>query len=212
MAFRFAYDPTVYHQYFNDFESFTAGDWSINTVETGANSATEAISNERGGVLVLTNDIADDDADWLQWTKETFKWTSGKRMHFKSRMKLNEKLQSEFVMGLQITDTTPLDASDGIYFRKLDGVDDVYLVVVKNGTESTLKVHDLVDDTYVVLEWLYDGGDHIKAFVDGVQVGRVALTNVPDDEELAVSFGVKQGEATNAKVMSIDYIFALEQR
>ena len=37
------------------------------------------------------------------------------------------------------------------------------------------------------------------------------LTNVPDDEELALSFAVQNGEAV-AKVLSVDYIGATQER
>ena len=36
-------------------------------------------------------------------------------------------------------------------------------------------------------------------------------TNAPDDEELAVSFGIQNGEAV-AKVMTLDYISAGKER
>lgn len=210
---RFAYDPTRYHVFFDDFDKYTAADWSLNTIEAGGGSATEAIGNARGGVLVITNDNADDDSDFFQHAKESFKYIAGKRLHYKTRLKVNEILQCDFVTGLQITDTTPLAVSDGIYFRKDDGDANLDFVVVKDSVATTLTaIATLAADTYYVLEFLYDGGDHIKVLVDGVPVARAALTNVPDDEELTVSFGIQQGEATNVKIMSVDYVFALEDR
>ena len=93
-------------------------------------------------------------------------------------------------------------------FVKADGDNTLQLLVEKDGTASTLDVAEMVDDTYIEVEFYYDGsGSDIDAFVDGVRVGSVALTNVPDDEELTISFGVQNGEAA-AKVMSVDYILA----
>jgi hypothetical protein len=208
---RFAYDPTLYHIFFDDFDKYTAGDWTLTTVEAGAGSATEAIGNADGGVLVITNDAADDDSDFYQHAKESFKYVAGKRLHFKIRFKVSDAAQCDLVAGLQITDTTPLAVSDGIFFRKSDGDNTLQLVVCKNGTETVVDCHEMVTDTYVVAEFVYDGDDHIKAFIDGVSVARAALTNVPDDEELAISFGIQNGEAV-AKIMSVDYVFALKER
>ena len=46
---------------------------------------------------------------------------------------------------------------------------------------------------------------------DNVKVGSAVGTNAPDDEELAVSFGIQNGEAV-AKVMTLDYISAGKER
>ena len=45
----------------------------------------------------------------------------------------------------------------------------------------------------------------IQAYQDGTPFAAIPLTNVVDDEELAISFAHQNGEAV-AKVMSIDWI------
>src|SRR5688500_1063539 len=72
-------DPTKWHTYFNDFDTFVAGDWTITTTEAGAGSATEALTDADGGVLLVTNDAADNDADFFQKVGESFLLASGKR-------------------------------------------------------------------------------------------------------------------------------------
>jgi len=42
-------------------------------------------------------------------------------------------------------------------------------------------------------------------------LGKSVVTNLPDDEELTISFAVQNGEAV-AKTMSIDYIFCSKER
>ena len=69
----------------------------------------------------------------------------------------------------------------------------------------------MVADTYIKLGFAYDGKSEIAIFADGVQVGTSAVTNLPDDEVLTVSFGIQNGEAV-AKTMSIDYVFASKER
>lgn len=205
-------DPTQYHTYMNDFDTFTAADWTITTTEAGAGNATEALADEDGGVLLITNDDADNDADFFQLGAEGFKFVSGKKLFFKARFKVSDATQSDFVMGLQITDTSPLDVTDGVFFQKDDGDTDLDFHVEKDGTAtSATGVHTMVDATYVVVAFYYNGDDEVQYFVDGAKIGTLATTNLPDDEELTISFGLQNGEAA-AKTMSIDYIFCAKER
>lgn len=205
-------DPTRFHTWFDDFDKYTAADWTITTTEAGAGSATEAASSTDGGVLVITNDDDANDADFFQLPVETFKFVSGKELWFKTRFKVSDVTQSDFVMGLQITDTTPLAVSDGVYFRKDDGDAILDCVTIKNSTATTESLSGLLaNDTYVTLGFHYDGKAGIEWFVDDVKRVTTALTNLPDDEELAISFGIQNGEAV-AKIMSVDYIFVAKER
>jgi hypothetical protein len=207
-------NPEDYYEYFNDFTKptdYDTNDWTLTTVEAGAGSATEAIGNLAGGVLVVTNDAADDDSDFFQSTKEVFKFVSGKKLYFAMRFKISDVTQSDFVAGLQITDTTPLAVTDGIYFRKDDGDAFLDFVVIKDSSATTkTAVATLTNDTYVKVAFYYDGSE-MAIYVNDVAVGDCALTNVPDDEELAISFGIQNGEAV-AKILSVDYIRALVER
>lgn len=212
-------DPTGWHVWFDDFDDYAAAQWIITTTEAGAGSATEAISSADGGVLVVTNDAADDDADFFQWSGtdasgavETFKFIAGKKLFFKTRFKVSDATQSDFVVGLQITDTTPLAVSDGVYWRKDDGDANLDFVVIKDSTATTATAASTVaDDTWMTLAFYYNGVDGIEYYKDDVKLGTSALTNLPDDEELTISFGIQNGEAV-AKVMSVDYIFVAKQR
>lgn len=205
-------DPTKFHTYFNDFDTFNTADWVITTVEAGAGAATEALGDIDGGALVITNDDADDDSDFFQLTAETFKMEVGKKAFFKTRFKVSDAIQCNFIMGLQIRDTTPLGVSDGVFFYKPDGDAGVDLVAEMNSVETSSEMTSIVDDTYIVLAFAYNGSDEIQGFVDDVKV--VSLVNAatfPGDEELTVSFGIQNGEAA-AKVMTVDYIFACKER
>lgn len=205
-------DPTKFHTFFDDFDRYVVGDWTITTTEAGAGSATEALGNADGGVLVITNDDADNDADFFQKVGESFKFESGKKLWFKARFKVSDATQSDFVMGLQITDTTPLAVSDGVYFQKDDGDANLDFHVTKNATSTSASaVATVVSDTYLVVGFHYNGVDEVQYFVDDVQLGTSAVTNLPDDEELTVSFGIQNGEAV-AKIMTLDYVFVAKER
>jgi hypothetical protein len=205
-------DPTKWHTFFNDFDTYTAADWTITTVEAGSGSATEALADADGGVLLITNDDADDDSDFLQLSAETYKFASNKKLFFKARFKVSDATQSDFVMGLQITDTTPLAVTDGVYFQKDDGDANLDFYVTKDSTSTTAAaVSTVVDDTYLEVAFYYDGASEVQYFVGGTKLGTSVTTNLPDDEELTVSFGVQNGAAA-AKTMSVDYILVAKER
>lgn len=205
-------DPTAAHVWFDDFDQFTAGDWTITTTEAGAGDATEAVGNADGGVLVITNDAADNDADFLQWGRETFRIAAGKKLWFKARLKVSDATQSDLVFGLQITDTTPLAVSDGIYFQSDDGDANLDFHVTKNGTSSSkTAAATLADDTWIEAGFYYNGVDTVEAWVGAAKVADLPVTNLPDDEDLTISFGIQNGEAA-AKVLSVDYIFVAKER
>lgn len=212
-------DPTAWHTWFDDFDNFEADQWVITTTETGAGDATEAVSNADGGVLVITNDAADNDADFLQWSGddasgvvETFKFIAGKKLFFKARLKVSDATQSDFVIGLQITDTTPLAVTDGVYWRKDDDDANLDFVVIKDSTATTATAAaTAANDTWMTLAFYYDGKSGIEYYKDDAKLGTSALTNLPDDEELTISFGIQNG-AGAAKSMSIDYIFVAKER
>lgn len=205
-------DMTKVHVWFDDFDKYTAADWIINTTEAGTGAATEAISNADGGVLLITTDDADDDNDFFQWGKETFKFVAGKKLWFKIRFQTSEAAQSDLVFGLQITDTTPLAVSDGVYFRKDDGDTNIDFVVVKDSTATTTTaVSTLTAATWTELAFYYDGQSEIQIFKDDVHIGTSATTNLPDDEEMTISFAIQNGSA-GEKTLSLDYIMVAKER
>ena len=213
-------DPSKYYTYFDDFFEYHSGIYTITTTEAGSGNASEAITSGAGGQLLITNDDADNDLDFFQLKGESFKWDSSKRMFFSARFKTNDATQSEIVMGLQITDTTPLDVTDGIFFLKVDADTKPDLIIEKDNTStlSILEMDAMEDDTFVTLSFEYDpldvatGGAVFRAYQDDVQVGEsTGTTNAPDDEDLTISFGIQNGEAA-AKTLTIDFILVAVER
>lgn len=222
-------DPTTWHVFFDDFDQWvtdtsSAGKYTITTVETGAGDATEALSDENGGVLLLTNDAADNDSDFLQKIGESFKPASGKKLFFKSRFKVSDATESDWIMGLIITDTTPLaaagdGATDGIFFQKDDGDTNIDFYVQKDTTTgqltSTAVTTAAAAATYMTLAFYFDGKQYIHLYKDDAKVKEVDLTTTLatylPDTELTVSFGIQNGAAA-AKTMSVDYIFVAQER
>ena len=200
--------PAAWHTYFNDFDHYTAAQWTV----TLAGAGTQALTDEDGGVILLTNAAADDNSVFVQKVGESFKFVLGKKLIFAARLKVSDATQSDFVMGLQITDTTPLAVSDGVFFQKDDGDAFLDFHVEKNGTASdATALATIVSDTYLEVAFYFNGKDEVQYFTNGIQRGTLPLTNLVDDEELTVSYGVQNGEAV-AKTMNVDYIFAAKER
>lgn len=211
-------DPTKVVTFFDDFHDYDSSQWVVTTTEAGTGTASEAVQDEVGGVLKLTNDDADDDNDFLQWDgvsssggTETFKITTSERAWFKARFKVSDATQSDFVIGLQIIDTSPLAVSDGIFFQKDDGNTELDFHVEKDSTQTdATNIHSMSDDTYVVVGFYYDKSN-FHVYVDGEKKATVDDANLPNDEELTISFGIQNGEGA-AKSMSVDYIHAAQDR
>lgn len=202
------FDSDDFVVFMDDFIKYTAADWTV--TEVGV--ATQALANTSNGDLLITNAAADNDSSFSQLVGEAFAYSATGRLMYKTRFKVSDATQSDFVSGLQITDTTPLAVTDGIYFRKDDGDALLDFVVIKDSTATTVTgVHTMVDDTYVTLEFHYDGSGTIDYYVDGVLLGSAATTNAPDDEVLTISFGIQNGEAV-AKTMTVDYVKAAQDR
>lgn len=203
-------DPTRFHTFFEDFDYFTAADWTF----TDVGAATQALADADGGVLLITNAAADNNSSFANKVGESFLFEAGKQLFFAARFAVSDATESDVVCGLQITDTTPLDVSDGIFFLKGDGGTALALIAEKDGTQVTLEDAALVlaDDTFIELSFYWDGIDRIWVGVNGTAVAVMTPgASLPDDEILTLSFGIQNGEAV-AKTMSVDYLFVAKER
>lgn len=200
---------TNFHTYFEDFDYYTAGDWTVTETDAGA---TQALTDGDGGLLLITNTAADNDLVSLQKKGESFRFESGKALFFEARFKVSDATQSDVVIGLQITDTTPLDVTDGVFFIKADGAATVDFRVEKNNTATTASaMATMANDTYIRLGFYYDGSSAVQYFVNGTYTGSSVTTNLPDDEDMTVTIAIQNGEAA-AKTMTVDYVYVAKER
>lgn len=200
-----------WHEFREDFDKYVAGDWTVTSVGT---TPTRALTNMDGGALLLTISAADDDSTFLQLAKEGFIFSATRSLLFRARFKVSDATQSDFVMGLQITDTSPLAVSDGIWFQKDDGDANLDFHVASASVQSDLTAFDtLANDTFVELAFHFSANkSKIAVYRDGVSKGSVAITNAPlTTRTLTVSFGLQNGEAV-AKTMTVDYIECIQDR
>lgn len=205
-------DPTKFHTFFDDFDTYAAGDWVVTETQAGA---TQALTAGDGGLLLLTNTAADDDLVALQKTPAAFTFTAGKKTFFSCRFKVSDATQSDVVIGLQVVDTTPLDVTDGVYFLKADGSTAISVICRKNattGSTSASSIATLANDTFIELGFAYDGEGKVYYEVNGNVVGSLdASSAYLPDTDCTVSFAIQNGEAV-AKTMTVDYIFVAKER
>jgi hypothetical protein len=205
-------DPTLFHTYSNDFDTYTAGDWTVTETDAGA---TQALTAGDGGLLLITNTAADNDLVALQKNPAAFTFTAGKKTFFRCRFKVSDATQSDLVFGLQVVDTTPLDVTDGIYFLKADGAATVDFICRKNastGSTSASAVATMADDTFIELGFYYDGQSSVAYEVNGSVLGSLdASSAYLPDTTCTVSFALQNGEAV-AKTMTVDYVYVAKER
>jgi hypothetical protein len=203
--------PARMHQWFDDFDSFVAANWTVTETQAGA---TQAITAGDGGLLALVNSAADDDLNAIQLVQETYRWSSDKQFWLRARFKVSDATESDLIVGAYITDTSPLASlpSDGIFFHKADGSTSLTFQVRKDGTSSSITLGAMANDTFVEATAYWDGRQW-NAWLDTTPVGApiTSTTNCPDDEDIAIGMAVQNGEAA-AKTLTIDYVLVSKER
>jgi len=203
-------DDTDQHLYRDDFNTYTAGDWTITVVGT----STPALVAGDGGLLGITTSNTSGDSAFLQKTIASFTFETTKPAWFATRFKVST-LATTAVIGLQVIDTTPLDVTDGIYFLTTTATGAITGIVRKNATtgSSSVAVGSLVADTFTELAWYWDGKDTVNFYQDRVQKGSITgvAANYLPDTTTTVSFGV-QTDSANARTMTVDYFLAAKSR
>lgn len=218
-------DPTKYNTFFEDFNSSsdlaaaTPLNWTKTVVGT---TPTATVASVDGGAILITNSAADNDSLAAQIKNPGFIINSGKRSWFSARFKISDVTQSDFLIGLTGLDTTPIGAAaseetgvaDGIFFLKIDGSTDLRLYARKGSATVTTKtgIATLVNDTYVVAGWEYDGKE-FKIYVNNAHVATVAAPFATGVPALVIgpNMMLQNGEAV-AKTATIDWIFAAQER
>lgn len=192
---------------------FTTGDpteYTFVTVETGGTS-TVAQSDAVGGNMVMTCAGNADDGPQIQLTGESFKLDGQYPTYFGVRFQVNDADQVDFLAGLCITDTTLLGGlSDGIYFQTVDESAVLTIEIEKGSLASSGSIATLVDDTWIIAEFYFDG-TYVDSYIDGTLQTRLAVTNIPNDENLTVSLALLSGEAT-ANTATIDWVRVFQIR
>lgn len=207
----------LYHTQFDDFDQFApaAGTWVVTETQAGA---TQALTDGDGGLLLLTNSAADDDVNQIQNAAESFTFELGKKCFFAARFQVSDATQSDVRVGLYIRDASPVDITDGVSFYKADGAATMVLQAEKdNVAVSSTETITITAATNIIVAFFWDGVSRIY-FASGTTMANLTTlgyiepsTSLPDDEALAMGFGLVNGEAV-AKTATIDFLFAAKER
>ena len=181
--------------------------WTVTRVEAGAGESTIAVVDGVGGILRITTDAAENDGINAQLIGEAFEFTSDQVLCFAVKgCKLSDATQSDFFLGLSITDTDILGGvTDAIGFQKVDGSADLTFIQTKNSSTTTSSgLATLADATAFDLLFYWDGtAGTVSVYVNNVLVAAPVTTNLPNDEFLRISWQFLAGAAAS-KTMDID--------
>jgi hypothetical protein len=171
-----------------------------NTTVVG--TSTVEASDEPGMVAEILTAVLDNDGLTMQLVGTAFRPTPARDVSFGIALQSDEATQSDFLVGLTVVTTDPLaGVTDGLYFRKIDGVTTINAVTEKDSVETqTAAVATLTANTTVTLE-LYSTGGSVSYYVNGVETA-VHTTNIPDDESLSPVIQFLSG-AAGAKRLKI---------
>lgn len=198
------------------FTPFSAADspsgYTTTLVELGAGETTVALlaATVPEGNLLITADANENDGANIQRLGEAFLLAANKPCYFGARFKVNEATQSDFILGLCITGATLLGGmTEGVYFRKVDGVTTCNFVLENGSTETETAVLTVAANTYYTVEFVWNGAA-IDSWVDGVLQTRPVLTNLPQAQTLTPSIAFLSGAAGAGKTMTIDWVRAIQ--
>lgn len=206
-------DPSAAHTFFDDFNSFTATNWTVTETQ---GSATQAVITGDGGLLALRNTNSVNDVNGVQWANLVFAPETTKQLWGKARFKLSDATNQAILIGLTstigtATSTAAVQATDGMFFWKPSGSTNLRFVVVNGSTATTTTgVATLANDTFATVAWAYDGLSTISIFAADSLVANSVATNLPTTN-LSPNICTLAGTAA-VSTMTVDYIFAGKQR
>ena len=204
-------DPTKYHVWFDDFDDFDTNMWTVTATSAGTGTSAVSVPDADGGLARITTAANENDGLFAEWDSETFKVEAGKKMWIKARFQVGDAIQSDLIIGLHSTDTTPLDATLRFAFISEDGSAALFFNVDDDTTDADSgTVATLEDDTFITVAAYYDGKGNIALFANDVQVASMTDVDVPG-AELAVGFGYLNG-AAGAETTDLDYLCVIKER
>ncbi len=145
--------PARTNLYFNDFNTYAAGDWTVTTGGTG----TSALADGNGGLLVVTTDALTNDIQGNELVKKSFAFTTNSQTWFGINVKLGHATNCAFMAGFGNT-FAALGPTDGVYISKAVSSATVNLIVrASSSTSATLALGTLVAGVTYTFGFYLDG-------------------------------------------------------
>jgi len=205
----------VYIPFDNDYAVNTTSVWD----ESNSGSGTGlTIQDAIGNKAKFTNGGSDNNYYYYEYKYEKGKLQSGKDLWFYTSIEIADADEADMFVGLcaDLASGNLFDNRvDAVGITLADGDATLNGVCTKNGTgsPSTMSV-DVSDGTEIYVGFHSYGVTHVDFFagVVGSDAHRLRITsNLPDDEELAPAFGLRNGTGS-ANAMTISDIWLLMDR
>jgi len=133
-------DPTFADVWVDDFNIYTAANYTVTVVGTGAATLVpSAVTYGAGGYEVLTTSAGATDAVYQQLASAPFLLNTSSnlglhQLFFKAKFVLSDATNCDFYCGLMAVSTTPLSGTvDGVYIQKLTTQTNFTLQIVSGG-------------------------------------------------------------------------------
>lgn len=197
-------DPTRFHSYMEDFDYYTAGDWTL--VSTGSLGLHTI---DGGGVRLTTGAVATNEESLLK-TTPGFEILQGQPTYFRAKIAVDEATECNINVGL--ADSAALAPNNCIQFRK-DTADVDMDVLVRSGSadiDVDTAVATIADDVSFTVEFYWDGQDRVYYGMSGTPLGFLDVATLPVGP-LTPTLSVFAG-AAGAVTLDLDYFFAATER
>ena len=186
-------------------QKWTADHWTETDI-AGTNTVT--VVNGQGGSILLTCGGTENNGVSIQLKGEPFMLTADDPAYFGCKFHALDVDQSDIMIGLCITDTTPFAGlSDGVYFLSADASAAMTFVTELNNSATSTTGATLSDNDETFVEF-YWNGTSLEGFIDGTSLG-IVTTTLPTDEALTPTIAILTGEGT-ANTMTITYLNAIQ--
>lgn len=176
-------------------------------VTTVVGTGTAAVIAGLGGILQLnTSATLNDSVSWQHSPSDT-SFTSTLQGWFHCLVKPQDSTLPELLIGMTNSTTTPLTATDGFYFHKAAGSQNVDLVFKNASVVTTIAAIGVMADlTSIKLSLYYNGKGELAYYVNSNKVGSTTNTAAFPlaSVGLATTFYIANGAAAT-KYLSMDY-------
>lgn len=217
-------DPTKWCIWFEDFVQFPDTAASSAWTDTNTNGTLAVASTLGCGIATQTLGGADNDLSQVYLATATLQIATAKKFIFEAKVKVDKGAagtigEQEVFVGLSAVltganftaaDGLTMTTDDCVGFWSPDGSASWSCIVRDTDVESIdTAAATMVDATWYVLSWYYDGIGTVKFYVNDVLVA--SLTDIPEDTALTPTIFIKGGEAKPA-VLSTDYLLVARER
>ena len=187
--------------------------WVLTNIAGDAGDVSITAGTTHSGEMILTTDDTENDGLNLQLAGEAFILAENKPCYFGVKLKVSDADATDLIVGLSVTDAGiwASEPADFCIFQSADATAVCTFTTRKDSSETNdTSSGTLGDNTYSVLEFMWDGLTKIDAYFDNVLVA-TSITNLPNDEAMTPTIELLTGE-TGVNTVTIDWLRVIQCR